>query len=178
MKVKSLSLFEQTSKKFELSFTLDAIVPIDFTDEENRINIYRELGNITNVKDLFFFKRKLQDMYGKLPEELGNLLTKKEIEIHLSTPIFDEFKETLVGYQITMTNEFSSQRNIIKKLETDLKPLIENLRVSIVNKKLVFFLNRKQEYLSQLLYLVEILNKEDDNSDEEVSTEEDLGDTI
>ncbi len=172
------SLFEQTSKKFELSFTLDAIVPIDFTDEENRINIYRELGNITNVKDLFFFKRKLQDMYGKLPEELGNLLTKKEIEIHLSTPIFDEFKETLVGYQITMTNEFSSQRNIIKKLETDLEPLIENLRVSIVNKKLVFFLNRKQEYLSQLLYLVEILNKEDDNNEEEVSTEEDLGDTI
>ena len=159
-KLMTKALAEEEHPPFELSFSLDAHIPEDYGSESQRITMYRELSDCKNDEDLQHYSRKLRDVYGPYPEEVSNLITKRKIEIYLNSGIVSGFVEALGSYTITMSNAFSSARQIYVKVEEYLSPMVVKMRFRVTSNHLFeFTLTKTKEYLADLLFMMENLDK-------------------
>lgn len=149
---------KEKAYRFELSFSLDAHIPVEYGSESDRITMYRELSDCKTEQEISNFANKLKDVYGPYPEEVSNLLIKRDIEVYLNTSIFDSFIEGLGVYTITMSKEFSSTPYLYKELEEKLSDLKVKLRVKISQNRFEFILTKTSDYLTDLLFLVKQLN--------------------
>lgn len=149
-----------TEKKdrIELSFSLDAHIPESYSNEEERINMYRELSDCENDDMLSAFSDKLRDVYGQYPEEVGNLLIKQKIENNLNSGLFSSLVEQFGSYQITMSPIFCSKPALYKKLDSALRPLAVKLRMKVNSEHLYqFTVTKTRDYLQDLLFLTQEL---------------------
>lgn len=172
--VKEKEFAENATKKenayrFELSFSLDAHIPSDYGNEEQRITMYRELSDCDTGEKLSAFAKKIRDVYGPYPEEVANLLLKRKIEIELNSGLYEAFVEGLGVYTITTSDLFSSKPSIYKEMESLLKPMFVKLRVRINQRRFEFTLTKTKEYLQDLLFLVTTLRSiYDGKTDKEI----------
>ncbi len=150
---------EEVRNRFELSFSLDAHIPSDYGSEEQRITMYRELSDCQSKEEIARFGRKLRDVYGPYPEEVANLLVKRQIEVVLDSGIFSSFQEGLGVYDLLASEDFSCHPMLYKKLEEELRPLFGKLRVKIRQKQFEFLLTKTKDYLADLLFLVQTLQE-------------------
>lgn len=162
IKEKTLSIsavLDKKNPKFELTFSLDAHIPEEYGTKEQRITMYRELSDCNNDSSLQEFSEKLKDVYGPYPQEVAALLVKKKIENYLNGGDVDHFVEGLGMYTITMSEHYSYTPNIHKKLEELLQPLLVKLRFRINGHCFEFMLTKTKEYLTDLLYLTDSLQR-------------------
>ena len=147
--------------KYELSFTLDAHIPQTYASEHDRINIYRQLYDITNLNDLDIFAKRIKDVFGRFPIEVSNLFLKKQIEILLSTEdIFANFIESIDKYDLRMSPSFSNIDKIAQKLQQMMVKFANpNLSIYFLGNSFRFILNKREEYLLDLYNLVTTLIK-------------------
>jgi transcription-repair coupling factor (superfamily II helicase) len=149
-----------TKTRYELSFSLDSHIPAGYASEADRINIYRELFDVATEEDLVAYERKIKDVYGHLPKEMTNLFLKKDIEIKLSLPIFESFKEYIDHYEIRMTKEYSCSYGIAQKLDEafnkydrrKVMPRFSSYYFSVI-------INKTSDYLTDLFDVVSTLLK-------------------
>lgn len=143
------------STRYEISFSLDAHIPSTYASESDRINIYREMFDISSLKELQEYQKKVEDIYGRIPYEMSNLFVKKTIEIYLDNPIFSEFKEYIDHYEIKMSEDFSSSRMMARELEKNEFIADEKkIYVRFLGKSFRFNLNKSADYLMDLFNLV------------------------
>lgn len=145
--------------RFELSFTLDAHIPEQYGNKEQRITMYRELSDCNDDKALNAFASKLRDVYGPYPEEVENLLVKKKIENFINSNDVDSFSEGLGFYTMTMSESYSRIDRIYLKLDELLRPLAVKLRFKTNKNRFEFMLTKTREYLADLLFLVQKLEE-------------------
>lgn len=163
--VKEKKLASSASEKashpqFELSFSLDAHIPSDYGSEAQRITMYKELSDCGNDKELAQFSKKIRDVYGPYPDEVGNLLVKKKIENYLNSSLYANFVEALGSYQVTMSRQFCAKASIYRQLDDRLKPLAVKLRLRVNGEHLFeFILTKTKDYLADLLFLCENLDE-------------------
>lgn len=152
-------------KHYELSFSLDAHIPSYYASEHDRINLYRELYDITNLEELAKFKNKMIDVYGKFSEEIENLFIKKQVEIYLSSnEIFSDFKELMDRFDIKMSIQFSTRKGLSLKLEeTIIKMQNKNIQVHFFSNYFKITLIKSSQYLLDLYNLVVTLIKLDES---------------
>ncbi len=144
---------------FELSFSLDAHIPDDYGNESQRISMYRELSDCNSYKDINEFGKKLNDVYGPYPSEVGNLLLKRGVELNLNSGIFESFEEGLGIYILKTTKAFSMKEGIYKQIQEIIQPLTVKIKVKISDNKFGFSLTKTKDYLQDLLYLTQSLRK-------------------
>jgi transcription-repair coupling factor (superfamily II helicase) len=147
------------TSQFELSFSLDAHIPEEYGNETQRINMYRELSDCKSSDDIKAFGDKLRDVYGPYPEEVANLLVKRQIEIYLNSGLYDNFVEGLGVYTITMSEKFSSKPLIFKTIDEVLRPLAVKFRFKVINHRFEFILTKTKDYLADLLFFTSEMDK-------------------
>jgi transcription-repair coupling factor (superfamily II helicase) len=164
MKEKSIqdkaAVDQEVGTRFELSFSLDSCIPADYASEADRINLYRELLDISDMDGLDKFKAKVIDIYGHLGEQMDSLFTKKQIEIELSNSIFEDFHEFMDRYEIKMSREYSCIDGIGARLNTALAAF-DDKKVSarFFSNSFRLTLDKTADYLYDLYDLVETLKK-------------------
>lgn len=162
VKEKSLAttaLDDKPKSNFEISFSLDAHIPDDYGNESQRICMYREISDCNTYQQINAFGRKLNDVYGPYPREVGNLLLKRGIEINLNSGVFRSFEEGLGFYYMETTSEFSLKQGLYKKIQEIINPLTVKVRVKIVDNRFGFTLTKTKDYLQDLLYLTQELKR-------------------
>lgn len=150
---------KQPATSYELSFSLDSHVPESYAEEASRITIYRELSQIRHEEELESFTKKLRDVYGPFPQEVYNLLVKKSIELKLSKPYTKSFIEAMDHYELALTREVSSKRSIASRLQDQLSPVQDIMRVYFKNGSFYLRINKTRDYLEQLLYICNTINQ-------------------
>jgi transcription-repair coupling factor (superfamily II helicase) len=66
----------------EINVTLSAHIPESYIgDIDQRLSVYRRFANIGDLDEISPLKEELIDRYGKLPDELGNLLFKMILKV-------------------------------------------------------------------------------------------------
>ncbi len=66
----------------EINLPVSAFLPESYIEDiDQRLSIYRRLARMNDVKGISSLKAELQDRYGKLPEEAGNLLLKIMLKV-------------------------------------------------------------------------------------------------
>jgi len=141
--------------KYELSFSLDSHIPSNYASESDRINIYRELFDISTLDQLKKYKKQARDIYGRFPEEIENCFIKKEIEIEISQPFVDKFSESMDRYEIRLTREFSNSYGIAFKMR-DIFDKYDDSKITVRYYGSYFLIRiiKQADYLFDLLDVV------------------------
>ena len=151
---------EKKGTDYELSFSLDSHIPSSYASEADRINIYREMFDISSLSQLETYKQKVKDVYGHFPEEMEHLFMKKELEINLDSPYIDSFKEYMDHYVIRMTRDYSCTKGIGNTLMKMLAMYDEKkITPKFFSNYMEIKLEKTSDYLEDLYDLVLTLIK-------------------
>ena len=156
--IKEKQVYEKGKKEvtnFELSFSLDAMIPISYCSTKDRLSIYSELYEVNDSDSLTKLEMKVKDVYGIYPVEVSNLFIKRKIELNLNSGLFSNYKENLGYYSLYSSDLLMSKEKIYLDLEKALEVIKPLLKITIQDNHLVFTLVKTKNYLEELLFLSE-----------------------
>ena len=156
--VKEKQLYEEgkhIQTNFELSFSLEAMIPTSYCSTKDRLSIYSELYEVTTIEELTKLENKIKDVYGIYPIEVSNLFIKRHIEINLNCGLFDNFKENLGYFTLYSNDLLMSKEKVYLSWEKSLEIIKPLLKITIQDNHFVFTLTKTKNYLEELLYLSE-----------------------
>lgn len=131
-------------------FAIDAYIPTEYASKSDKVELYHELEDIKNEKDLAAFKRRMKDIYGRLPEEVELVIKKKKIDLLSDLPEFDGVEEINGRIDVTLSPEFTKIDGIGTDLFNALVPYLGMLKVTYVDRKLKFILYEKDNWIDTL----------------------------
>lgn len=138
---------------------VDGYIPSDFVSDENKIEIYQEIVNCKTIDELSLAKQRINDIYGKMPEEVETLLIKKKIDILINNEEFENINEFEKFIKVTLSKLFSQIEGIGTELFTALIPFIKNIKISYENRLINVVIFKNGDYIDMLVKILETINK-------------------
>ena len=154
---------KKTGKKVEepkpvKMFNIDAFVPDEYVSREDKIELYQEIENAKNEKDLKAVRAKIRDIYGRIPNEVSNLINKRKIDILIDEEEFEDVNEYKDAIEIVMSKKFTNINGIGQQLFDVLAPYIEKIQVSYLKKVLRIRLNKQDNWMKDLENIIEVIS--------------------
>ncbi len=140
-------------------FNIDAYIPDEYASKEDKVQLYQEIDACKSEKDLKNIKRKLRDIYGRLPEEVNLLLRSKLIDIYISQDAFSDVNEYPTSVEIVLSKKFSSINGIGAVLFEVLEPYINKIQLSYIQKILRIRLKKEDNWIKDLEVILECILK-------------------
>ena len=131
-------------------FSIDAYIPQEYASKSDKVELYHELDDVKNEKELDAFKRRLKDIYGRLPKEVELVIQKKRIDIFSDFEEFAAVEEVQGRVEITLSSTFTSIDGIGTDFFNALVPYLGVLRVTYVDKRLKFLLSTQGDWVDSL----------------------------
>ena len=93
----------------------DSYIPKQFApDDFDKISMYQRIDDIHDLDQLKAYEDEVKDQYGHLPKEVHSLFLKKKLDILVSDPAVDSYKEIQGVGRLTFSSLFSSQVDGVK----------------------------------------------------------------
>lgn len=131
-------------------FSIDAYIPQEYASKSDKVELYHELDAIKTEEELASFKKRLKDIYGRLPKEVELVITKKRIDILAANEEFDTLEEVQGRVELTLSQAFTKIDGVGTDLFEALTPYLGVLRVIFVDHKLKFILVERENWLNVL----------------------------
>ena len=155
-KTKGTKPKERTPRKL---FNIDAYIPKNYADDADKIELYQELDDISSASDLKAYERKIKDIYGKIPEEVGLLLQKKRIDLLLESPEFDSVEENPKTVDVFLSNSFSSKDGMGYELFNALHGYLSIFRMSFLQRKLRLIMTKREKWIDDLEAILNLIHQ-------------------
>ena len=139
-------------------FKIDAYIPEEYMSKEDKVELYQEIENAKNIKELLGIKSKLRDIYGKIPQEVSMLINKRRIDILMENEEFETVNEYSDFIDIILSNKFTSISGIGSELFEVLSPYISKITVSYIQKVLKIRIKKIDNWIKDLETIVECVN--------------------
>ena len=140
-------------------FDIDAYIPSEYADDADKLDLYQELDDVKDESGLEAFRKKVRDIYGRVPEEVGTLIEKKRIDLLLENEEFDGVEENGNRVDIALTNKFSKINGIGNDLFEALQDYMGYIRVSFVERQLKIMFTKRDGWLKDVLTILKIVHK-------------------
>lgn len=138
-------------------FSLNAYVPNEYALEGDKIEIYQEIAASETLEALNQTKKKIRDIYGRLPDEVELLLKKRKIDILANNGPFKSLIDRREYIEIQLTPAFSTLSRIGIVLFDALANYLNDLRVLLVKKVLILKLYKNDKWLTKLEDILNII---------------------
>ena len=140
-------------------FAIDAYIPQEYASKSDKVELYHKLEDIKTEKELADFKRRLKDIYGRLPKEVEMVLQKKRIDLLADFEEFESIEEVEGRIEVLLSSAFTRINGIGTELFTALVPYLGYLRVIYVEKRLKFLLMKKDDWIDALEKVLRITHQ-------------------
>ena len=140
-------------------FELDAYIPPEFASKSDKIEFYHELEAIKTQEELVAFKRKVRDIYGKLPPEVELLFQKKRIDILGEREEFAAIEENGDFVDLILTPEFTKIDGIGLDLFNALGQYLGKIKPTFMGKQLQLRLQKKDKWVDDLEAVMKAVDK-------------------
>lgn len=140
-------------------FAIDAYIPQEYASKSDKVELYHQLEDIKTEKELADFKRRLKDIYGRLPKEVEMVLQKKRIDLLADFEEFESIEEVEGRIEVLLSSAFTRINGIGTELFTALVPYLGYLRVIYVEKRLKFLLMKKDDWIDVLEKVLRITHQ-------------------
>ena len=104
-------------------------------------------------------KKHIREVYGKLPEEVNLLIQKREIDLLLEGEEFNKIETIGNSIEITMSSKFSDINGIGNKLFELLRPYLEKITVTYLQKILRIRLLKEGNWFLDLKTIVRLISE-------------------
>ena len=139
-------------------FNINAFVPDSYANKEDKIELYQEIENAKDMKDLKAVRAKIRDIYGRIPQEVTTLIDKRKVDILMEREEFKEIKEYSEAIEIVMSKNFTDINGIGQELFEILAPYIEKIQVSFLKKVLRIRLKKVDNWMKDLETIIECID--------------------
>ena len=140
-------------------FAIDAYIPAEYANNADKLELYQELDSLQNEKEIEAFRKKVRDIHGRVPNEVGLLINKKKIDLLLEKEEFEGVEEFGSRVDITLASAFSRMNGIGNLLFESLSDYLSLLRVSFVERKLKIMMQKGEQWVTDLLSVLRIVDK-------------------
>ena len=138
-------------------FNIDAYIPDEYMQKEDKVELYQEIENAKNLQELSQIKAKLRDIYGRIPREVLLLLNKRRVDILINNEEFETVNEYTDTIEIVLSEKFSSISGIGSALFDSLAPYIQKITVTYLHKVLKIRLKKEGNWMKDLETIVECI---------------------
>ena len=138
-------------------FNIDAYIPDEYMQKEDKVELYQEIENAKNLQELSGIKTKLRDIYGRIPREVMLLVNKRRIDILMNNEEFEKVNEYADSVEIILSDKFSSKSGIGSALFEALAPYLNKISVTYIHKVLKIRLKKQDNWMKDLETVVECI---------------------
>ena len=128
----------------------NGFIPDSYAEQSNKFEIYSWIDKCKNIEELQRIWNKIKDVYGKIPEELVNVLKLRKIKIMLLKEEFADFNEDKISFTVYLNEKFTQYRGIGSKLFIKLMGFGKCLNVKMVNRIMQVIINKGDNYLDTI----------------------------
>ena len=155
-KTKGVKPKERTPRKL---FDIDAYIPKEYAQDADKIELYQAFDDISSQEELDNYVKKIKDVYGKMPKEVGLLVQKKRIDLLLDNPEFENIADNPNSVDVFLSNAFSSKDGLGYELFNALNCYLEIIRVSYLEKKLRLILRKREKWMDDLEKILRLVHQ-------------------
>ena len=139
-------------------FNIDAYIPEFYMQKEDKIEIYQEIENSKNIRDLQGIKGKMRDIYGKIPNEVSLLLNKRRIDLLMENEEFETVNEYTDFVDIVLSKKFTEISGIGSHLFEAIAPYLAKVTVTYIQKILKVRIKKVDNWIKDLEVVVECID--------------------
>ncbi len=138
---------------------VDAYLPSEYVDKIDKIDLYQEIDNVKSLKELDELKKKVRDVYGRLPDSVNLLFEKRELLFVVNNDnAFDTLSEQNDYIDLILSKEFSNIDSIGVYLFKLLSMYLKYIKVTYRDKQIRIRLNKTDKWFMQLKTIVQIIS--------------------
>lgn len=143
---------EKEEEKVEFNPTLhvDAYIPNSYAKEGDKIELYQDILHAPSTEDLLLIKEKTRDIYGRLPEEVEALFTKRNIDLLVRDAHVLKLEEKSKFVEILLGDDYINIKGIGNILFEALIPFLAFVKISYANNVFKILLSKGKKWISDL----------------------------
>lgn len=147
---------EETVKSIPLS--ISGYIPKQYASDEDKIQIYQEIQGVNTISALEVEKRRIRDIFGRMPPEVINLLRKRKVDILAASNYVESIKEENIVY-ITLSKKFNEIPRSANLLSKSLYPIKNDINVMLKNNLFTICIVKDKTLLEKMEYILEKVNE-------------------
>ena len=152
---------EKEAPQYEVALNLkmDAYIPPEYADDENKIELYQDILSASSTESLLDIKNRTRDIYGKLPPEVELLFLKRNIHLlvaQLETCSLKEYPRTV---EISLGDRFINIKGIGNILFEAMIPYLSSIKISYLNHRFKIIVTKKDNWIYDIENILKALNK-------------------
>lgn len=144
---------------FNPTLSLEAYIPKSFATDSDKIEIYQEILSAPSIEALERIKFRTIDIFGKLPEEVDHLFTKKEIDLLMEDGGVQELVERNKNVELTLGKEYINIPGIGNILFETLIPYLSKIKIVYANNQFKININKTKTWINDLENILNSLVK-------------------
>lgn len=150
-------IISENKKLKTTNITIGGYIPSSYALDSDKIQLYQEIEACNNLSSIEILRRKMRDIYGRLPKEVEKILLKRKIDILSSSKniesVFEE--ESII---VTLTKDISMMNGFATILSQKLKDIVDDIYVKFVDKRFVIKITKNKKALDNLLLILQSVN--------------------
>ncbi len=147
---------EAPKKIMSTNISLGGYIPSSYALDADKIEIYQEIESCNSLKDIELLRRKIRDIYGRIPKEVDNLISKRRIDIFASNENILSLREE-DQIILTLSESFSKKPSIAMILQEKLKPYLGQIILRYQAPSFIIKLPKKKDSLPKLIEILSII---------------------
>lgn len=153
---KGIPLKEPAQQK-KAQIAPEGYIPAPFTSSDgDKLSLYQDLQAIDSMKELEAYRRRTEDLFGKIPKEVQELFDARKLDLFANEPGVDSIRENKNVIEITMDSKWSSNVNGLQLFEAAGK-LSRAVKLTYKNQQVRVSFEKKRSYKTMLFKVMNLL---------------------
>ena len=169
IKIRKGEEVEEVKETPSINIPLESYIPDKFSDNDyEKLSLYHELDMIDNKEELLKFYLKVEDEYGRLPNEVASLFDKKKLELLVNLNCIDKISNRNNRFTIVLSKDYSDDIDGVKLFEY-CNELSKDIKIAYHNNKLELYVENQKDAVNKILKLVDNLDMLKKNESRQIS---------
>jgi transcription-repair coupling factor (superfamily II helicase) len=139
------------------SLMIDAYIPENYARNEDKVELYKSIETAKTFDELQTIEAYIRDLYGRLPEEVQNLLKKRHFDLLTNHPSVGSWQETKAYVDVFCSEAFTNLNRSGTVLFEKTQAHLNVLKVHYANRQLRIRLQKQGDWFIVLMELIRAL---------------------
>ena len=139
------------------SLSIEGYIPQEFADDSDKIELYQEILSAVSFEALSRIKTRTRDVFGKLPQEVELLFTKRSIDLLVKESKVSSLVERGKNVEIVLGEEYIRIRGIGNILFEALIPYLQIVKISYANNTFKMIITKTNKWIYDLHNILKTL---------------------
>lgn len=150
---------KETFKEVKALNDLDVYIPKKLAKNDEKIEIYQKILDCKNVYSLDSLMAELKDQYGKIPESVISLFTKRTVVLYLQQEEFEKYNEYPKRVEIILSEKFCEIKGIGSTLFTSLIMYVNKIKIMYRDRLIYISIDKNDGWIDLLIEILKIVDK-------------------